>query len=65
MWNCAQCGPSASRADLQTWGRIRRSVVAAGEEAQATAADLESVKLSLHAELAIDYFEPRSADAQP
>jgi NodT family efflux transporter outer membrane factor (OMF) lipoprotein len=50
--------------EVDLWGRIRRSVVAAGKEAQATAADLESMKLSLHAELAIDYFELRSADAQ-
>jgi NodT family efflux transporter outer membrane factor (OMF) lipoprotein len=50
--------------EIDLWGRIRRSVVAAGDAAQATAADLQSVKLSLQAELAIDYFELRSADAQ-
>jgi NodT family efflux transporter outer membrane factor (OMF) lipoprotein len=50
--------------EIDLWGRIRRTVSASREEAQATAADLETASLSLHAELAVDYFELRSADVQ-
>jgi len=50
--------------EVDLWGRVRRTVTSAREEAQASAADLETAALSLHAELAVDYFELRSADAQ-
>jgi NodT family efflux transporter outer membrane factor (OMF) lipoprotein len=46
------------------WGRIRRSVEAARETAQATAADEANVDLSLQAELAADYFQLRGLDSQ-
>jgi NodT family efflux transporter outer membrane factor (OMF) lipoprotein len=50
--------------EIDLWGRIRRQVTAAREQAQTSAADLANTRLSLHAELAIDYMEVRSADAQ-
>jgi NodT family efflux transporter outer membrane factor (OMF) lipoprotein len=50
--------------EIDLWGRIHRQVTAARETAQASAADLANSRLSLHAELALDYMEVRSSDAQ-
>jgi NodT family efflux transporter outer membrane factor (OMF) lipoprotein len=46
------------------WGRVRRNVEAARETAQANAADVANIDLSLHAELAADYFQLRGLDSQ-
>jgi NodT family efflux transporter outer membrane factor (OMF) lipoprotein len=50
--------------DADLWGRIHRAVSSAREQFQASAADLENVKLELEAELAVDYFEAHSLDTQ-
>src|ERR1700741_3031221 len=50
--------------EADVWGRVRRTVEAARVSAKATAADVESVSLSLHAELASDYFQLRALDAE-
>lgn len=46
------------------FGRVRRSVESGRATAQATAADLGGVRLTMQAELAQDYFQLRALDAQ-
>ncbi|MBI2319887.1 MAG: efflux transporter outer membrane subunit, partial [Betaproteobacteria bacterium] len=53
---------AAWEADL--WGRIGRGAEAAAAGAQASAADLETARLSLHAQLAQSYFQLRALDSQ-
>jgi NodT family efflux transporter outer membrane factor (OMF) lipoprotein len=50
--------------EIDAWGHIRRSVEAANAALQASQADLESIRLSIAAELAVDYFCLRSIDSQ-
>jgi len=50
--------------EIDVWGRVRNSVASARASEQASAADLATLDLSTHAELASDYFQLRSQDAQ-
>ena len=50
--------------ELDVFGRIRNSVAAARANEQASVADLATLDLSIHAELATDYFTLRSEDTQ-
>ncbi|MGD0906300.1 MAG: efflux transporter outer membrane subunit [Candidatus Acidiferrales bacterium] len=49
---------------VDLWGRIRSQVKANIYAAQASAADLENIRLTAQAEVGVDYFEIRAQDAQ-
>ncbi len=49
-------------ADL--WGRVRRSVESSRAQAEASADDLETLRLMIQAEVATDYFSVRALDSQ-
>jgi NodT family efflux transporter outer membrane factor (OMF) lipoprotein len=49
---------------VDLWGRIRNQVNANAYAAQASAADLQNVRLTAQAEVAVDYFQIRAQDSQ-
>ncbi|MEO7742420.1 MAG: efflux transporter outer membrane subunit [Usitatibacter sp.] len=53
-----------ARWEVDLWGRVRRLVEASSAGAEASAADLEAVRLSMQSEVALDYFQLRVADVQ-
>ena len=53
-----------ARWEIDLWGRIQRNIEASGASAQASAADLAAMQLSLQAQLAQNYFNLRVQDDQ-
>ena len=49
---------------VNAFGRISKNVESYREQAQASAADLAVVNLTMHADLAVDYFAARTLDAE-
>jgi outer membrane protein, multidrug efflux system len=72
--NVTKPGPAATFNDLllpltlnyeiDAWGKIRRMVESAQATAQASAADLRFVELSVSASVAVDYYNLRETDAE-
>jgi len=56
--------PFSASYEVDLFGRVRRTLEAANASLQASAADLENVRLVLTAELAADYFNLRELDRE-
>jgi NodT family efflux transporter outer membrane factor (OMF) lipoprotein len=56
--------PFSASWEPDLWGRVRLSVENATASAQASAADLENVRLSMQTQLAVDYFNMIGLDMQ-
>jgi NodT family efflux transporter outer membrane factor (OMF) lipoprotein len=56
--------PGSISWELDLWGKIRRQVESNEASAQASAADQANTQLSLQSQLAVDYFQLRTLDAQ-
>jgi NodT family efflux transporter outer membrane factor (OMF) lipoprotein len=56
--------PAELSYEVDLWGQVRRTIESSRENAQASAGDLENISLSLHSELAFDYFSLRGLDLQ-
>ncbi len=48
--------------EIDLWGRVRRQIEAGNAGAEASAADLENLRMSIQAELATNYFQLRVTD---
>jgi len=50
--------------EIDLWGRVRRQVESSTASAAASFADLQAMRLSIQTELALNYFQLRTLDAQ-
>jgi len=56
--------PLTAMYEADLWGRVRRSVESARAQVTASADDLETLKLMIQAEVAVNYFTLRALDSQ-
>ena len=50
--------------EVDIWGKVRRQVESSSAAAEASFADLQAMRLSMQTELALNYFQLRTLDAQ-